>query len=459
MLPGMAAGMAAGTSKLHPALAWLQLPALALLGWSLARAAPTPAGLLRPGFWFGAVMAGVVLGNVGVPAAASALLFVALTAYWMAMGAGLSALLRRGDLLGVTGAAGLLTLGEAAQTMALPLFGTAQRLASAWVESDLMLPVARLGGTLAITFLVALAAFSLSAFVASPARRTRIAASLLLPLAAASGTAALLTPTAKQTDTEPRSLRVAVCGAQNASGAILTPDDFLKKYLPLLESAAAQGARLAVTPEMALFADARELDATLARCEAEARRLNIAWALGFSRSLPSLNQAVLLNADKAAADRYTKTHRVPFLEQYSRDGDARAVTGLVGGVRVGLMICQDDNFEDVARNLALAGTQLAAVPTFDWPGVDRAHLASTRNRPREHGFALARAAIGGVSAVITPNGQIAASRDHLLEGDGLVVASVAVGSGAPTPHARLGDLPVLALSALCLTAASLRRKS
>lgn len=248
----------------------------------------------------------------------------------------------------------------------------------------------------------------------------------------------------------------------------------------MLADAAAQGAQLVVTPELALIVNEKNRDATLARLAEEAQKLGVAWALGYAQSSPSLNRAVLLNADAESDTRgnparatapansapaagatvgesYDKTHWVPFRETYASHGDARAVTGTVAGVKVGLMICQDDNYEDVAKNLSLAGVEIAAVPTFDWKGVEHAHLQSARNRPRESGFVEARAAIGGVSAIIDPAGKILAARNHFTEGDGMTFATVTIDGGSPTVFARLGNIPVLALSGL-LVANALRRR-
>lgn len=460
MLPGIAAGVTAGASLLDPARAPLQLPALALLGWSLARADGIVARL-RPGCWFGATMAAVALSQIGIPGSAAGVLFTALSLYWMAAGAALSPMLRRGDLTGVLGAAGLITLGEWAQTSALPLFGSAQRLAGAWVAYDAALPLSRLGGTLAGTFVLAALAFTASVSANSGAwrdtTRRRVVFLRLLPAVLACGTLALTANSLTRNGPGTPVMRIGVCATKSTGGAFLSPDAFLRKYLPMVEQAAAQGARLVVTPEMGLFVESQRRDAALERIAAEARRLRVTWALGFAQSAPSLNRAVLLNADTPVGKLYTKTHRVPFLEHYDHDGDAAAVTGLVDGTRVGLMICQDDNFEDVARHLALAGTQVVAVPTFDWKGVEQIHLQSARNRPREHGFVLARAALGGVSAIMDTTGRIVASRNHLREGNGIVVAEVPVGNGAPSPFAQFGDLPVLALAATAAGLAARRR--
>lgn len=425
-------------------------------------------------------MAGLVLGNVGVPIPAAAILFVAMTAYWTALGAGLSHLLQRGGVAGVFGAAGLLTLGEWAQSVALPMFGTAQRLASAWVEYDAARLPARFGGTLLITFLVGTAAFATTEWLrrraracsrrdsaptpASPSARPEGRLRDFQIIGMVAGAVLLITGLIMNrcfgpSDSERFSehITVAVCGSKSAAGAFMDPEFFLKKYRPMLAEAAAKGAKLVVTPEMGLFVKEQERDAVLARFAEEARSLGVAWALGYAQSGPSLNRAVLLNADKPVGESYDKTRWVPFMETYARHGDARAVTGTVAGVKVGLMICQDDNYEEVARNLSLAGVQVVAVPTFDWKGVEHAHLQSARNRPRESGFVEARAAIGGVSAIIDPAGKILAARNHFTEGDGMTFATVTIDGGSPTVFARLGNIPVLALSGL-LVANALRRR-
>ena len=394
LLPGLIAGSVTGFTRLHPAWAPLQIPALALLAWSLAKAGGV-SDRLRPGLWFGVAMAALVLANVGVPVPAAAILFVAMTGYWMVLGAGLSHLLQRGGIPGVLGAAGLLTLGEWAQSVAFPLFGTAQRLASSWVDYDAMRIPARFGGTLLITFLVATIAFGFAGLSrreqagSLPKRWTRYGS---VKAAIAGATLAALCIARFPTWETSLGATVAVCGsATKKSGAFLQPESFLKKYRPMIAEAAARGAVIVVTPEMALSVTPGDRDATLARLAGEARTLGVSWALGYAEGepgdKPTFNRAVLLNAGAPVGSSYDKTHRVYFLESYARYGDAVAVTGSLKigteNAKVGLMICQDDNYEDVSRNLSRAGVRLALVPTFDWPGVEHAHLQSARNRPRE----------------------------------------------------------------------------
>lgn len=480
-LTGLLAGLAMGLTRLHPVWAPLQIPALAVLGWELSRATGI-VGRLRPGAWFGAAMAALVLGNIGVPLPAACILFVAMTLFWTGMGAAISIPLGRRDLAGALGAAGILAIGEWAQALAMPLFGTAQRFANAWVEYDVAMPVSRLGGTTLITFVACAVSFGIALLIRSRActttpRRNGEFSNFTIIGAIVTAIAAILCGlgywlTLSEDLNQGAQITVAVCGSKSPDGAFMDEDRFLKKYRPMVAVAAAQGAKLVVTPEMGLFVKDSDRDATLARIAGEAEKLGVTWTVGYAQSLPSLNRAVILNAGAvkipgqetrstsrvAVGESYDKTHWVPFMEKYARHGDARAITGEVGDTKIGLMICQDDNYEVVARNLSLAGARIATVPTFDWAGVEHAHLNSARNRPREFGFVEARAAIGGISAIIDPTGKVLATRNHLVEGDGFALAQVNIDGGSPTLFAKFGNLPILLLSGLFALNA-LRRKS
>lgn len=474
---GTSAGLLAGYTRLHPAWAPAQILALATLAWALGKSTGIT-GRLRPGAWFGASMATLVLLNVGIPIPAAAILLGAFTLYWMGLGACIAYLLKRGGLRGVFGAAGLLTLGEWAQSESIPLFGTAQRMASAWVDYDAMLPASRAAGTLGVTFATGFIAFEITRKMKDYASKTSATGSeransrpkglwrdfqiigyVIVTILLIVGSA-LLWLRKGMDETYGEKLTVAVYGSKSGAGSGQDEFFFRKKYLPALREAAERGAALFVTPEMGIFVKDSERDSVLERLAEEAQKLNIAWVVGYSQSGPSLNRAVLLNGDdRLVGESYDKTHWVPFLETYARHGDARAVTGLVRGVKVGVMICQDDNYESVARNLSLAGAQIVAVPTFDWKGVEFAHLNSARNRPREFGFVEARAAIAGVSAIIAPSGELLASRNELIEKPALTLATVNIDGGAPTLFARYGSLPILLISALLLANALRRRNS
>jgi len=155
---------------------------------------------------------------------------------------------------------------------------------------------------------------------------------------------------------------------------------------------------------------------------------------------------------------YVKTHLTPF-EPFVR-GRGEPLQVVVDGVRVGVMICNDDNFTDISRRYGRRGVQVMAVPTLDWASVSKAHFQNSIHRAIESHYAVVRAARNGISAIVSPRGRVLARSDHLDQGIGLLVADVPVGLG-PTLFSRAGHWPVAACAAfLAAMAASalLRRR-
>ncbi|MDU8910388.1 apolipoprotein N-acyltransferase [Aestuariicoccus sp. MJ-SS9] len=177
---------------------------------------------------------------------------------------------------------------------------------------------------------------------------------------------------------------------------------------------------------------------------------------------------------------YDKHHLVPFGEYMPARGlfarwniaglAARAEAGYAAGPGpqvidlgpLGLalpLICYEAVFpQDVHRAPVRPAVlmQLTNDAWFgDWSGPYQ-HLAQARIRAIEQGLPLMRAANTGVSAMIDPGGRILASLG--LGQTGHVDAPLPAPL-PPTPYARTGDLPVLALLfALCLGGFTLHRR-
>jgi apolipoprotein N-acyltransferase len=123
---------------------------------------------------------------------------------------------------------------------------------------------------------------------------------------------------------------------------------------------------------------------------------------------------------------YTKRHLVPLAESFP-PGDGAPLIVEIGGVKVGVAICQDDNFRDIARAYARRGAQILVVPTLEGPpAVAPYHLRNSVLRTIENPMALVRATPQGQSAAIAPGGQIVALFDHAQRGIGVLVADVPV---------------------------------
>ena len=75
----------------------------------------------------------------------------------------------------------------------------------------------------------------------------------------------------------------------------------------------------------------------------------------------------------------------------------------------------------------------------------------------QDGYAVVRAASGGISALVSPRGEVIASCDHVLDGPKLVHGLLPTGDGQATWYARLGNVPMLVVAVALLLGALLRR--
>lgn len=193
--------------------------------------------------------------------------------------------------------------------------------------------------------------------------------------------------------------------------------------------------------------------------------------------------AFVVDRSHDVVDRYDKTHLVPFGEyvpwpfhlvmgklisdagEVFPGEEVRPVTLPLSedGVKVGVTICYEGVFPEIARELANEGaTQLYNLTNDAWYGVSGApyqHLAMYQLRAVETGRPVLRAANSGVSAVIDSRGRVL-QRTKLQERTYLV-ADAPLAHGR-TPFLVLGDwLAWLSLAVslgLVVAAASARRR-
>jgi len=252
------------------------------------------------------------------------------------------------------------------------------------------------------------------------------------------------------------------------------------RMLSETQKAEAQGARLVVWPEGTLPGSVHPNTETFERMAAHARHPKRAELIigGVTRGLKD-NQTVLTNSafltgpDLRIRARYDKRHLVPFGEYvplesilpyewfipagaafFSPGSDHLPLDSSAG--KLGLLICYEAIFPEVARQTVDSGAQLLVNITNDsWYGFSSApyqHLAIARMRAVETGRFMLRAANTGVSAIIDPRGRVLGtiplglvptSRDRAhpseLVSSGQLTRSVALLEGR-TPYVVLGDL-------------------
>jgi len=199
------------------------------------------------------------------------------------------------------------------------------------------------------------------------------------------------------------------------------PADNLAAATALIDTAAAQGAQLVLTPEVTnCLSSSRKHqnavlhheadDPTLAGLRDATARHGI-WLLIGSLALKTddpdgrfANRSILVAPDGGIAARYDKVHMFDVVlsetETYResdgfRPGD-RAVVAAAGDARLGMTVCYDLRFAYLHRALAQAGAQILSVPAAFAVPTGRAHWeVLLRARAIETGcFVLAPAQTG-----------------------------------------------------------------
>ncbi len=89
------------------------------------------------------------------------------------------------------------------------------------------------------------------------------------------------------------------------------------------------------------------------------------------------NTSLVFNRSGELVYEYSKIHLVPMLNEpsYLTGGQEKARTFELDGIRMGVIICYDLRFPELARNLALDGAQVLFIPA-EWPKPRTNHWTS-----------------------------------------------------------------------------------
>ncbi|MCC6999297.1 MAG: hypothetical protein IT370_32090 [Deltaproteobacteria bacterium] len=422
----------------YPVHAWaLELIALLPLLWALTRA-PSWRWAALIGALTGLSYTGPLAVVLAFPPLMGAGLAAALSLLWLLAGVLAWRVSRWPGVLGALAMAAAIVLVEWLSYTAIPVWGTAQCFARVWSAAPGALALLRWTGISGLVF-VLVASQALALRVASARGRARRAPALALAVVLALPALAVAL---RRAGAPPRqTLRVATVGWTFASLDATTgrsAPSILGLVLPrAAEDAAAGGARLLVSPEVGLFVDRGQRDAAVQALGALATRHTLALAIGVFDVASNDNRLWFFAPDGRLVAEYVKHHLIPLVEGY-RAGSGARVRFDLAGVHIGGMICQDDNFVDLARGYGRDGASLVVVPTNDWREVAPYHLENARLRGIENGYALVRAASNGISLIADAGGNVLARADHFRVGTRVLIADVPIGA-AGTLYSHVGD--------------------
>ncbi len=392
------------------------------------------------------------------------LLGVSLSLLWAPLGAAIPALMRRlprSAALVVVPAA--VVAVEFLGVSLVPVFGTAESFGRALAPWPLGLAPAAFAGFAGPVALLALA--QTAAVVAWYGRRDRRTVILGLAGVVLAGALFAVAGAVRLGTSPTATVRVAAVGWTYADeGSPWSWEGNALEQLavvlaPHVRTAADDGAQLVVAPEAAFAVSGTERDALLSAVGALARETGATLVIGYFDGGRGVNEAALITPREGVVAVYRKTHLIPFMEDYTA-GTGERIAGDSPVGALGMLICQDDNFPDLARGYARDGVAALAIPTNDWELVEGFHLQNTVLRAADSGVAIIRGATNGISAVIDARGRVLGRRPHHQEGTGAVVVDLPLHPPG-SPFAYIGNaLPVaclVVLAAATVLAARRRR--
>ena len=200
--------------------------------------------------------------------------------------------------------------------------------------------------------------------------------------------------------------------------------------------AAAQGAKLLITPEM-MFNFDPQVEHT-ERLRALAYRTGAHILIQYTvaqEGEPWRNEAVLLSPDGEFSAIYGKNHA--FGERPTAARGVYPVYETIHG-RLAAMICHDANYTDVARTLKRNGAQLIGMGFREFGGYGEQAWTHAVLRALENRVAVVATGVADFSAIIGPDGRLAALDVDAAGSRKTLVADVTLGGG-PTLYTAIGD--------------------
>lgn len=345
-----------------------------------------------------------------------------------------------------------------------------------------VIQIADLGGVYAVSFLVVagnVAAYALVRALTAKGRALVTAAVAAVAAALIGGSLAYGRATLARVDA------AAAAGPTLPVGIVQGNIEQGVKWDPAYQSAALElhrsitaelataGARLVVWPETAVPAFFQVDPQARPVVLATARTAGVDLLFGAPSAEPRpparageeprvvlFNSAYLVGADGGVRGRYDKQHLVPFGEYVPLPGLLFFVNRLAEGIgdfeaghempalvagpaRLGVLICYEAIFPNLARRVAADGATLLVNITNDaWFGRTAApwqHLAQAALRAAELKLPLVRAANTGVSAIIAPTGRIEKTLGLFTQGSLAGTIPLPQAARARTLYARVGD--------------------
>jgi len=212
--------------------------------------------------------------------------------------------------------------------------------------------------------------------------------------------------------------------------------ELVSRYVARVRLLAGRGAAVIVLPEVTFTVDEDRIVEQMQPFARVAVDLGVEVVLGVARLSETgpANVAVVFGAASDSPSQYQKHHLVPGLEAAYRPG--RDLLYLPDDPRVGVLICKDLDFPQLARAYRRGGARMLLAPAWDFVRDGWLHSRMAVLRGVESGVAVARVARCGRATISDAFGGIVVEADT---SEGAAVDAVVPLAAASTLYSRVGD--------------------
>lgn len=276
------------------------------------------------------------------------------------------------------------------------------------------LPVLQLGaltGLWGIDFVVMLVpAMAATVFLARSRERLRMAAALIFIAVA------VLAFGVWRLNSDPANPPTVLVGlAETHAGENIFPQSeqptmaLMHEYAQRVQTLAAHGAKFVVLPEMTAVVPDPLVPQIDVLFQQTARTAGVQVLLGILHVTPkaAYNEGRLYSASGAVETVYRKHHLVPVAEGRSTPGTGISVLPQPVG-NIGIEICRDMDYTDLARRYARDNVGLVLVPAWEFGTDELWHGHMALMRGVEDGFSIVRTAKAGFLTVSDDRGRVLA---------------------------------------------------
>ena len=110
----------------------------------------------------------------------------------------------------------------------------------------------------------------------------------------------------------------------------------------------------------------------------------------------------------------------------------------IAGTKIGAAICYDYDFPYLAKGFGKLGADMVIVPSSDWRGIDPVHTEMAAFRAVEQGHSVLRSTRFGLSAAITPYGEMVSQMSSFDKNDKIMYSQLSA-KGVTTFYSIIQD--------------------